>query len=200
MSGKRYSKKQKEFIEEKYLDYPIKKLAKMIGGSYTGVMAHLSRKNLVIPPEIVERNRKQSQFKKGMKSHNKGKKRSDYMSKENIIKCSKTQFKKGNVPHNTKYNGHERITKDGYIEIRVKQGSYKLKHLHLWEQINGKLPRGYCLWCLDGNKKNTDPKNWELITRAENLNRNVHSLPPELNRAKKLKTRILKTIENAERP
>ena len=76
-------------------------------------------------------------------------------------------FKKGHEPHNTKYNGHERITKEGYIEIRIKKGEYRLKHLYNWEQINGKLPKNHCLSCVDGNKQNTDPNNWKIISRAE---------------------------------
>lgn len=81
-------------------------------------------------------------------------------------------FKKGNLPHNTKYNGHERISKDGYIEVRIKQGVYRLKHLVNWEAVNGKLPPGYCLRCKDGNVKNTNANNWKLITREENMLRN----------------------------
>lgn len=197
MSGKRYTPKQKKFIEDHYLDYPVKRIADMINGSYTGVMGHLKRKGLTIPAEVVERNRKSSYFKKGQPAFNKGKKQSDFMSKEAIKRCSKTRFKKGHTPHNTNYNGHERITKDGYVEVRIEKGNYQLKHLHEWEKINGKLPKKHCLWCKDGNLQNTDPSNWELIHRKENLRRNVHNLPPELNRAKRLKTRILKTLENA---
>src|SRR4051812_31988258 len=32
---------------------------------------------------------------------------------------ARTQFKKGQLPHNTKYLGHERISKDGYVEISI---------------------------------------------------------------------------------
>lgn len=91
------------------------------------------------------------------------------------------QYVKGSVPHNTKYNGHERITKDGYVEIRIKQGRYKLKHLHLWEQVNGSLPGGCCLRSLDGDKLNTDPDNWRLITRIENMYLNSkYKVPQEV--------------------
>lgn len=87
---------------------------------------------------------------------------------------ARTQFKSGNLPHNTKYLGHERVSKDGYVEISVDQRNphtgfnrrYVLKHRYLWEQKNGRLPNGMVLKCLDGNKLNTDPSNWEPMPRA----------------------------------
>ncbi|MFD2646388.1 HNH endonuclease signature motif containing protein [Devosia albogilva] len=86
----------------------------------------------------------------------------------------KTQFRKGQEPHNTKYLGHERINKDGYVEISVAQTNphtgygrrYVHKHVHLWTQKNGPVPEGHALKCLDGNKLNTDPSNWEAIPRG----------------------------------
>ena len=35
-----------------------------------------------------------------------------------------------------------------------------------WEAVNGPLPKGHALKCLDGNKLNCDPSNWEAIPRA----------------------------------
>lgn len=87
---------------------------------------------------------------------------------------AKTQFRKGQEPHNTKHLGHERMTKDGYVEISVKEVNpytgyerrYVHKHRYLWEQANGPVPEGMALKCLDGDKTNTDPENWECIPRA----------------------------------
>lgn len=113
------------------------------------------------------------QFVKGQVSHNKG------------VKCApgrggrhpnarRTQFRKGQRPHNTKYAGHERVSKDGYVEISIDERNphtgferrYVLKHLWLWEKAHGPVPNGMCLKCLDDNRLNTDPSNWELIPRA----------------------------------
>ncbi len=87
---------------------------------------------------------------------------------------AKTQFKKGHLPHNTHYLGHERVTRDGYVEISVDQTnpytgyerSYVLKHRWLWEQENGPVPDGHALKCLDGNRQNTAPANWKAIPRS----------------------------------
>lgn len=85
-----------------------------------------------------------------------------------------TRFKKGNRPHNTNYLGHERVSKDGYVEISVDEVNpytgyerrYVLKHRHLWEAANGPVPEGHRLKSLDGNRANTDPSNWEAVPMA----------------------------------
>lgn len=87
---------------------------------------------------------------------------------------AKTQFKKGGLPHNTKYLGHERVSRDGYVEISIAETNphtgyfrrYVLKHRHLWEQQHGPVPDGHILKSLDGNRLNTDPSNWTLIPRG----------------------------------
>ena len=41
-----------------------------------------------------------------------------------------------------------------------------MKHRWLWEKANGPLAKGMALYCLDGDRKNTDPSNWEAIPRG----------------------------------
>jgi HNH endonuclease len=87
---------------------------------------------------------------------------------------ARTQFKKGHTPANTKFAGHERSHEDGYLYISIDETNphtgfkrrYVLKHKHLWEQKNGKLPGGMVLKCLDGNRQNCDPDNWEAVPRG----------------------------------
>lgn len=108
------------------------------------------------------------QYVPGQVSHNKGKKMPFNAN------SAKTQFKKGREPHNTKRLGHERITTDGYVEISVAETNphtgyerrHVQKHRRQWEQANGPVPEGMVLKCLDGDKMNTAPTNWELIPRA----------------------------------
>lgn len=81
-------------------------------------------------------------------------------------------FKKGQEPANLRPIGHERTCpKDGYISIKIDEinphtgfkGRFVLKHKHLWEAINGPVPDGHFLKCLDGNRSNTSPDNWECL-------------------------------------
>lgn len=108
-------------------------------------------------------------FPKGNEPFNKGK---PHPSRG---RAAETQFKRGQLPHNTKGHGHERVdSKDGYVVMIVAETNPWTgaktrpvhKHVYLWEQVNGPVPEGHCLKCLDGNKLNTDPSNWEAIPRG----------------------------------
>ena len=171
--------KEDKYIQENYLSIPIKTIARNLNRSYCFVSGRMKKLNLTVPKDIIEKRKLESRFKKGNISFNKGKKQIDYMSKEGLERSKKTRFKKGNEPHNTKYDGAERITKDGYIEIRLSKGKYRLKHLFEWEKVNGKVKKGSCLKCIDGNKLNTNPNNWMMISRVENMYRNSSQKYPE---------------------
>lgn len=93
-----------------------------------------------------------------------------------------TSFKKGNLPHNHKPLWSERIDKNGYIEISVPEKNpytgfatrYKHKHVWIWEQANGKKPKGSVIVFEDGDNRNFEPENLILVTRAELLVMNLH--------------------------
>lgn len=73
-------------------------------------------------------------FPKGNIPFNKGTK--------GIMKANKTSYKKGNIPQTYKPVGTERITKDGYIEIKVKDPNvWKLKQRLIYEEHYGEIPK-----------------------------------------------------------
>ena len=116
-------------------------------------------------------------YKPGSISHNKGKK----MPSDIYDKCSKTMFKKGSIPHNTKFDGYERTTVDGYIEVRIKQGKFKLKHRLVYEAAHGLIPKNMYVIFKDKNKLNFDIENLELVTRKQHMIRNsIQRFPKEL--------------------
>lgn len=109
------------------------------------------------------------QYVKGQEPPNKGQK---MPYNEN---SARTRFKKGNrtgrANHVWKPIGTERLSKEGYREIKMHDGmplQSRWRGLHLvnWEAQNGPIPEGHCLKCLDGDKTNCDPVNWKLIPRA----------------------------------
>ena len=113
------------------------------------------------------------QFPKGNVPMNKGKK----MSPEVYEKCKGTMFKKGQTPVNRRAVGSERVTVDGYVEIKVAEpNKWKLKHRVVWEQHNGPLPRYDAIVFLDGNSLNTDISNLKHVTRKELLLMNQNHL------------------------
>src|SRR4029077_7176642 len=126
-------------------------------------------------------------FEKGIVPANKGK-RMPFNANS-----ARTRFKKGQLPKNTKWLGRERLSKEGYVEISVKQRNphtgferrYVLKHRWLWEQKHGPVPEGMVLKC-KGDRLDTDPSNWELIPRgvlprlSGRFGRNYDDAPAEL--------------------
>lgn len=112
-------------------------------------------------------------FRKGQTPHNKGKK----MPKEVYEKVKHTMFAKGNVPPNHRPVGSERISKDGYIEVKVAEpNKWRLKQRVVYEEAKGKIPEGCTIIFLDGNKRNLDIDNLRCVTRSELLYLNCNGL------------------------
>lgn len=112
-------------------------------------------------------------FRKGQTPHNKGKK----MPKEVYEKVKHTMFAKGNVPPNHRPVGSERISKDGYIEVKVAEpNKWRLKQRVVYEEAKGKIPEGCPIIFLDVNKRNFNIDNLRCITRSELLYLNCNGL------------------------
>lgn len=124
----------------------------------------------------------ETRFQNQRPGWNKGLKQSDYMSSEMIERTAKTRFKKGQDPHNTVAVGHERLSRDGYLEVKLqhkkgvgKNCNFVAKHRILWEKINGPIPENYNVEFVDGNKMNIEISNLVLRSKAENLLKNTMS-------------------------
>lgn len=90
-------------------------------------------------------------------------------------------FKKGNKPANWRPVGSERVTVDGYVEIKVTnkpepgQKRWRLKHVVVFEKANGQVPEGHCVIFLDGNRQNITLNNLCMISRE------IHSIMCHMN-------------------
>lgn len=113
-------------------------------------------------------------FEKGAEPHNKGKPCPPGKG-GNHPNARRTQFTKGErrgvAIRLYKPIGTERVSKDGYRERKIHDGMplqsrWRAVHVVEWEALNGPLPKGHALKCLDGNKGNCEPSNWELVPRA----------------------------------
>ena len=135
-------------------------------------------------------------FKKGHAAHNKG----VPMTKEVYEKAKATMFKKGNIPPNYRPVGSERITKDGYIEVKIAdKNRWSLKHRVVWEKRNGPVPRGYTIIFLDGNKRNCDIKNLKMIRRRELLIMNRYNIHGENAETMEMAANLAKLIDSTTR-
>jgi len=124
--------------------------------------------------DILRNAGQKSRFKPGQVAFNKGKKWDEFMPSEAQEKSREKCFKKGNIPHNTNEIGHQRITKDGYIEIKVSDNieskyNYKLKHRLIWEEHHGEIPKNHQVRFIDGDKTNFNIENLKLLSLADSL-------------------------------
>lgn len=67
--------------------------------------------------------------------------------------------------------GTERMSKSGYLERKIHDGMplqsrWRAVHILNWEKVNGPLPKGQCLKCLDGDRLNSEASNWIAVPRA----------------------------------
>jgi hypothetical protein len=92
-------------------------------------------------------------------------------------------FKKGAVPPNKKPLWHERLCpKSGLMLMNVPEKNpytghatrYMQKHVWIWKQANGEVPKGMVVSFIDGDKLNCAPENLMLVTRSLLLVLNQH--------------------------
>lgn len=153
---------QEEFISKNYKGISSEKLTNLLNKKFntsfktTQIQAYKTRNKL--------RSGYNTQFKKGQEPANKGLTWDEYMEKEAQERCRVTQFKKGDRPLNHRPVGSERITVDGYVEIKVKEPNvWRLKHYVEWEKVYGKVPKGHRFLFLDGDRTNLNLDNLKLV-------------------------------------
>lgn len=169
-----FTPQEDQYIRDNIQTMSIKQLAKKMKKTQAYIS---SRAKLLGYGELISQRILDSRIKKGTVPPNKGKKQSEYMSPEAIARTAETRFKKGNLPHNCFHEvGRISVRNDKrgtpYKHICVRIGVWVPLHTHIWEQEYGKLPKGHCLWFKNGDTLNCTLENLELITRAENLERN----------------------------
>ena len=138
-------------------------------------------------------------FVPGREPHNKGK---PFPAKGRAVE---TQFKAGMVPHTWRPIGHTRESKEGYLQRKItdtgvtRRDFVAIHHL-VWRMHGGTIPPGYALCFIDGDKRNFDINNLELVHRSELMRRNsVHRLPKEAALAYQLVGCIRRQINRRDR-
>jgi len=178
-----FSPAQVAFIRTRYQDLTYTELAAALADAF-GIAVTAGQIRTFVRNHHITCGRS-GRFEKGNRSWNSGTKG------QGLTGRNKTSFAKGNIPSNTRELGAERISKDGYVEVKVAEQNpytgcptrFKAKHVVVWEQANGQLPPGMMLRFLDGNPLNCDPANLVLISRGENaiLNKSgLTGMPAEI--------------------
>lgn len=128
----------------------------------------------------IKDSNKATQFKPGIAPWNKGK------HVDVGGRSIETRFKPGSKPSNWKPIGSERLAKDGYLQRKLTDTGYPPRdwvgvHIILYQEHHGPIPDGHIVKFKDGNKKNIQISNLELISRIENMKRNsLYQYPKEI--------------------
>lgn len=173
---RKFTTEEDDFLRANYLTIPAKRMSVLLGRREATARQRMKILGLIVPAEITERFKKESRFKPGQQSWNKGMKGLQIGGKE-------TQFKKGQLPHNTKSEGAMSLRtetmknggKRSYQYLRLAKGNWKPLHVHIWEQAHGPVGKGTAVIFKDGDTMNCQLDNLECITRKELRIRNSGS-------------------------
>ena len=193
-----------ENIEKLIALYPDNsniEIAKILSTSVAAVNGRAFKLKLFKTKEFHRERASKTWFPKGHIPQSKGKKWSEFMSEKGQEGSRKTTFKKGNIPKNHKPVGTEVIEpKNGYIKIKVAEPSkWMLKHRYIWEQTNGKIPKGYNVQFANKDRPDYRIENLYLISRSEQINNNsIIRYPNELRKAIFRVSKIKKLINQNE--
>ena len=186
-----WTETQKDFLRANYPTYSRKELLDLFNQHF-GLDIQLNQLVACLKNHKITSGRG-GHFVKGQTAWNKG-------MKGLQLGGEKGWFKKGQTPINHRPVGSERITVDGYIEIKIAEpNKWALKHKHIWEQANGKVPAKHCLVFLDSDKQNVSLDNLALISRAQLVRLNQNDLiynDPELTKSGILLTKYLTTVNS----
>ncbi len=164
---------QVQFIRDNYTGRSVAEMTVLFNNRFETDRAQAQVKSLVDNRGI--NSGRTSHFPRGNVPWNTGTK--------GLTTANKSSFKKGHPPANRKPIGSERIcSKGGFVLIKIAEKDpctgfptrYKHKHVHVYEQENGPVPKGMVVALKDGDKTNCEPENLMLISRAELLNLNRH--------------------------
>lgn len=191
-----WTSEQEKIIRDNYPDSTPNELNKLLGGVRTNKEISSKAKVLKVYKSSAYREKydisPDGKIKKNATPWNKG---SSYMPHG----CEKGWFGKGSLPHNTLTVGTTRITKDGYLQVKVSDDNHRweLVHRETWKQHHGEYPpKGMAIVFNDGDKLNChDINNLSLISRKElMLRNNVQNLPEELKEVIRIKATITRRI------
>jgi hypothetical protein len=191
-----FTKREDDFLRENYTKIPCKRMAKMLGRTEGTARQRLKLLGITIPPECIQKFRNESYFKKGQSPINKGKTWNEFMSKKGRKNSRKTCFKKGQLALNKKPLGSMRITKNGYLEVKILEpNKWQAYHRLMWEETFGPIPKGGVVRFVTSDKMNVQPFNLELIDRKKNMKANtLHRYPKEISRSIQLRGALNRQI------
>ena len=207
MKGK-WTQEEIDILSRLYPNHYAREIADILGRGISSIHCKANSLGLESSLEKIQRTGYETskspasiaaRFQKGSVPPNKGKK----VSPEVYTKIQPTMFKKGSTPVNHRDVGAERVNVDGYIEIKVAEPNrWRLKHRVMWEQVNGKIPRGYNVQFKNHNPLDCRIENLYLISKADQLakeNSFYAKYPKKIQEIIRLKGVVNRAIHKAEK-
>ena len=155
-----YSEAEKEFIKEYANGHTRAEIVQAFKEKF-GVELRMSQLKGIMK-RLDAKTGFTGRFEKGQESRNKG----IPMTAEVYEKAKATMFKPGHTPKNTVPVGTETIRADGYVRVKVAEPNvWRMKHIMVWEEANGPVPKKMCITTRDGDRTNTDLSNLRLVER-----------------------------------
>ena len=213
MTSHQTKRKPKRFWTEAEIEvlrqlYPTTRssdIARLINRTSQQIYDKANRLKIRKPPETIARlaseamrkpdhGGRKALFQKGLTPWNKG------IKFDSGGRSHETQFKKGHKPHTWNPVGHERVSKEGYLQRKltdtgVTRRDYVPIHHIVWKEAGREIPEGYALIFKDGNKRNFALDNLELLHRSELMRRNsYHNHGPEIAKLIQLQGAITRQI------
>lgn len=201
----RWTEDERRILVKMYPHHTAKEIAAVLGRNTSSVynQARLlgvkpSRERMQQAGRMLSQDARSAatRFKKGNIPATKGKR----LSQEVYEKIRPTMYKKGHTPVNRKEVGSERVSRDGYMEVKVAEpNKWMLKHRVVWEQANGPIPKGYNIQFRNGDKTDVRLENLYIISRQEQLakeNSMYAKYPVELQEVMRLKGVVKRKINS----
>ncbi len=181
---RKFTDKQYKWIKEKYKSLSLPELTQAFNDYFNENKSQAQIRAFINNRKITSGGRT-GYFQKQGTPWNKGK-------KGLMISNAKTRFKPGQEPPNANPLYTERVDKDGFIKISVPETNphtgclkrTKHKHIWIWEQYYGPVPKGHCIMFKDGDNRNFDIENLICISRNELLKLNHHNYKHQPNEIK----------------
>lgn len=198
-----------ELLRSRYADEPTESIAAALKRTMSSVYYRARRIGLYKSAAFLARLRSDvnqklllsgetTRFHPGQKPWNRG-------IRHNVGgRSSETRFKPGHKTHNWRPIGSERETMEGYLERKVRdtgvtRRDYVLVHRLVWLAAGREIPPGHALTFRDGDKRNFDLDNLELLPRKQLMQRNsYHNYGPEVAKLIQLRGAINRQINQKE--
>ena len=189
----KYTEEHIEFIRQNVEGRFYSELRDMFNKRFKMSLSVPTIRELVYRHGLKNNMQSETRFKKGHTPWHKGMKGLKFSD-------GRTCFKKGRKPYNIAPVGTEVLEVDGYTKKKIAEPDVWVhKHRIIWEEANGKIPDGYVIIFLDGNKQNMKLDNLMLVSRRQTAvmaKKGLYSKDPDVTRTGAIVADVvLKTAE-----